>query len=39
MISKEWIQNNEEKQFSTSKNESEQIVKLTHRLRVCLVIF
>ena len=30
---------NEEKQFITSNNESEQIMKLTHRIHVCLIIF
>ena len=29
----------EEKQFITSSNESEQIMKLTHRIQVCLIIF
>ena len=33
------LQNNEEKQFITSYNESEQIMKLTHRIHVCLIIF
>ena len=28
----------EEKQFITSNNESEQIMKLTHRIHVCLII-
>ena len=36
---KKEFQNNEEKQFITSNNESEQIMKLTHRIRVCLIIF
>ena len=31
--------NNEEKQFITSNNESEQIMKLTHRIHVYLIIF
>ena len=38
-ISKSWIQNNEGKQFIRSNNESEQIMKLTHRVHVCLIIF
>ena len=33
------IQNNEEKQFITSNNKSEHIMKLTHRIHVCLIIF
>ena len=28
-----------EKQFITSNNESEQIMKLTHRIHVCFIIF
>ena len=31
--------NNEEKQFITSNNESEQIMKLTHRIHAYLIIF
>ena len=38
-ISKQWIQNNEEKQLITSNNESEQIMNLTRRIHVCLLIF
>ena len=30
---------NEEKQFITSNNESELIMKLTHLIHVCLIIF
>ena len=30
--------NNEEKQFITSNNKSDQIMKLTHRIYVCLII-
>ena len=33
---KKW---NEKKQFITSNNESEQIMKQTHRIHVCLIIF
>ena len=32
---KKW---NEKKQFITSNNESEQIMKQTHRIHVCLII-
>ena len=32
------IQNDKEKQFITSNNESEQIMKLTHRIHACLII-
>ena len=35
----QYIQNNEEKRFITSSNESEQIMKPTHRIQVCLIIF
>ena len=38
-MSKEWIQNNEEKQSIISNNESEQIMKLTYHIHVCLIIF
>ena len=31
--------NNEKKRFVTSNNESEQIMKQTHRIHVCLIIF
>ena len=31
--------NNEGKQFITSNNESEQIMKLAHCIHVCLIIF
>ena len=31
--------NNEEKRFITSNNKSEQMMKLTHRIHVCLIIF
>ena len=31
--------NNEEKQFITSNNESEEIRKVTHGFHVCLIIF
>ena len=31
--------NNEEKRFITSNNDSEQIMKLTHSIHVCLIIF
>ena len=30
---------NEQKRFITSNNESEQIMKQTHRVHVCLIIF
>ena len=30
---------NEQKRFITSNNESEQIMKQTHRIHVCLIIF
>ena len=30
--------NNEEMRFITSNNESEQIMKQTHRIHVCLII-
>ena len=33
------FKNNEEKQFITSNNESEQIMKLTQQLHVCLIKF
>ena len=33
-ISQQWIQNNEEKRFITSNNESEQIMKQSHRIHV-----
>ena len=33
---KKW---NEKKQFITSNNESEQIMKQTHRIHFCLIIF
>ena len=31
--------NNEKNRFITSNNESEQIMKQTHRIQVCLIIF
>ena len=31
--------NNEKNRFITSNNESEQIMKQTHRIHVCLIIF
>ena len=34
-----WIQNNKEKTFIISNNKSEQIMKQTHRIHVCLIIF
>ena len=36
---KMWIQNNKEKTFIISNNKSEQIMKQTHRIHVCLIIF